>query len=546
MYSFGKPTVPTVVQGSSNNSDSFMIIVAFIALFLMVASSYATGAYFFTYEETNCNKIENYFDCKMNGKCEWNVDDEECEYYTDNDTDTDTDTDTDNDTGVPYQIPLSADDDFCASWGQIHQDVPGCGRVCSSKSKRGVKTIDKSDFVFWDSEVTHSSKCIDSKIDKIWEVQGGGFRKLADGYTLSNYPVGTPVKCAKNDLVGNSKAVYRVMDENGTLRHYPDPEIASSWDSEWQNHKIIEDCKGFTLDQDFAKKEEVKGQEVLDNPPCKREPGDTSPCIKWYYFDPPNAAANAESVITYHCTINGEIPYTEDYDTKSETCNSKTSQTDCEGVPQHEITDSEGNKSTVKSCTWEWENKCERHPLLTTEYVNVGRCVKRTDTGYNEKQLYCDPLLTEDECLNNTIYTEKDGNWPSSDTCKWQTNSDINVEEYCKEKVKDIDFNKKLYCSMSYIGFGDEPQRSVCKWREDDQETTESSTTESSTTESSSSTNENTYTSVYQTPALDPDYICQNAPDGYVGHPGTCANAYGGDEARCKANEQCEWVERTN
>ena len=90
----------------------------------------------------------------------------------------------------PYQIPLSTDD-YCNDWGKIHQDVPGCGRICSSEDKRGMKTADDDNFVLWSRDADISSECITaSEIDKIWEVQSGSSsnRKLADGYTLSNYP----------------------------------------------------------------------------------------------------------------------------------------------------------------------------------------------------------------------------------------------------------------------------------------------------------------------------------------------------------------------
>jgi len=44
---------------------------------------------------------------------------------------------------VPYQIPLASStttgDWWCSHAGGIHQDVPGCGRVCSDMTHRGVK-----------------------------------------------------------------------------------------------------------------------------------------------------------------------------------------------------------------------------------------------------------------------------------------------------------------------------------------------------------------------------------------------------------------------
>ena len=124
-----------------------------------------------------------------------------------------------------------------------------------------MKTADDNNFVLWSRDADISSECITaSKIDKIWEVQSGSSsnnRKLADGYTLSNYPTGTSVKCDKNDLNGEadgvSDSVYRVS-ETGTLRHYPSGDIAGSWDSNWEQWKTIGDCEGLTLGDDMAMK----------------------------------------------------------------------------------------------------------------------------------------------------------------------------------------------------------------------------------------------------------------------------------------------------
>ena len=254
MYAFSKP----IINQGSNNSTEIVIIVLFMCLVSLIVST-GVGIYFYTREETKCDKIEDSYDCKRNEKCKWNDDDSECEYDTDSDTDTGTDTDTDtddSDTGVPYQISLSTDDNYCSDWGAIHQQVPGCGRICSSEEKRGIKTTDSSNWVVWGSEAGISSDCITaSKIDKIWEVQSGSStnRKLADGYTLSNYPAGTSVKCGKNDLRSDNTSVYRVS-ENGKLRHYPNPTIAASWDSNWAESKTIGDCEGLTLGDDLESK----------------------------------------------------------------------------------------------------------------------------------------------------------------------------------------------------------------------------------------------------------------------------------------------------
>ena len=45
--------------------------------------------------------------------------------------------------------------------------------------------------------------------------------------------------------------MYRVS-ETGTLRHYPNGDIATSWDPHWGSSKTIGDCKGLTLGDDMA------------------------------------------------------------------------------------------------------------------------------------------------------------------------------------------------------------------------------------------------------------------------------------------------------
>ena len=64
---------------------------------------------------------------------------------------------------------------------------------------------------------------------------------------------GTPVQCSVNDLRGSAGSVYRSM-EDGTFSHYPNPEIASSWDPNWSENIIQVDCKGFTKGEDLKKK----------------------------------------------------------------------------------------------------------------------------------------------------------------------------------------------------------------------------------------------------------------------------------------------------
>tara|TARA_R110000822_G_scaffold133156_1_gene270451 strand:- start:2620 stop:2952 length:333 start_codon:yes stop_codon:yes gene_type:complete len=67
-------------------------------------------------------------------------------------------------------------------------------------------------------------------------------------------PVGTPIQCNANDVgSGVNAAVYRYM--GGTeLRHYPNPPIATSWDSDWGSTFKKIDCAGLTQGAAMAAK----------------------------------------------------------------------------------------------------------------------------------------------------------------------------------------------------------------------------------------------------------------------------------------------------
>ena len=69
-----------------------------------------------------------------------------------------------------------------------------------------------------------------------------------------NVTVGEPVQCTAND-VGNgvNAAVYRV-EENGVLRWYPNPSIASSWDPDWSTTFKKINCTGLTAGDQLAAK----------------------------------------------------------------------------------------------------------------------------------------------------------------------------------------------------------------------------------------------------------------------------------------------------
>ena len=98
---------------------------------------------------------------------------------------------------------------------------------------------------------------IASSWDPDW---GSTFKKidcdgLTEGEKLSyNATVGDPVQCTANDVgSGANAAVYRV-EADKVLRHYPNPPIATSWDSDWGTTFKKIDCAGFTQGAAMATK----------------------------------------------------------------------------------------------------------------------------------------------------------------------------------------------------------------------------------------------------------------------------------------------------
>ena len=78
---------------------------------------------------------------------------------------------------------------------------------------------------------------------------------LTEGEKMSyNATVGDPVQCTANDVgSGANSAVYRV-EADKVLRHYPNPPIATSWDSDWGTTFKKIDCAGFTQGAAMAAK----------------------------------------------------------------------------------------------------------------------------------------------------------------------------------------------------------------------------------------------------------------------------------------------------
>ena len=73
-------------------------------------------------------------------------------------------------TSIPHQIELSsAADGWCTnSVTAVHQDVPGCGRICSDPVNKGSK--DKGTWGPWE---TTTVDCPGAKLDDIWKLENG-------------------------------------------------------------------------------------------------------------------------------------------------------------------------------------------------------------------------------------------------------------------------------------------------------------------------------------------------------------------------------------
>jgi len=157
-------------------------------------------------------------------------------------------TSTEQDYAIPHQISLGTDG-WCTDWGSVHQDVPGCGRICSSATNVESKT-DGTSGPWADTTIA----CTGAKLDEIWEKQDDGTRKLADGYITSKLKDGISVQCTTNDLRGSEGSVYRV-NSDGILEYYPSPSIAETWNPDWNvNITQIPDCAGFTKGEDLEMK----------------------------------------------------------------------------------------------------------------------------------------------------------------------------------------------------------------------------------------------------------------------------------------------------
>ena len=79
---------------------------------------------------------------------------------------------------VPHQIILSGffsskyKDDWCKQGPAVHQDVPGCGRICSNNTHAWRKDKDYGKKKSW-SEYPGSVDCPAAKLDEVWQKKPG-------------------------------------------------------------------------------------------------------------------------------------------------------------------------------------------------------------------------------------------------------------------------------------------------------------------------------------------------------------------------------------
>jgi hypothetical protein len=71
---------------------------------------------------------------------------------------------------IPNQISLGTADGWCGHANAVHQDVPGCGRICSDPSNVGRK--DKNTWGSWD-KYPGSVECTAAKLDEVYQYLNG-------------------------------------------------------------------------------------------------------------------------------------------------------------------------------------------------------------------------------------------------------------------------------------------------------------------------------------------------------------------------------------
>jgi len=104
-------------------------------------------------------------------------------------------------TEIPHQIASGADGWCVADGKTVHQDVPGCGRICSSWEYIGSKN--KGSWGLWGGN-QNGIDCPAAKLDQVWKLTGGS----TSGRPNRELAVGKVSESGAMDLTGGFKWYY--------------------------------------------------------------------------------------------------------------------------------------------------------------------------------------------------------------------------------------------------------------------------------------------------------------------------------------------------
>jgi len=147
-------------------------------------------------------------------------------------------TSTSNTYTIPHQIELGADG-WCWALAHVHQDVPGCGRICSSWEYVGSKQDDT-----WGPWADTTITCNGAKLDEFWEVQDDGTRKLADGYITSKWPEGTLYYGGDSNLGRDGRNACNMTDDDKKYACDNDTELVGIGSGHTCGHKFYNTDQG--------------------------------------------------------------------------------------------------------------------------------------------------------------------------------------------------------------------------------------------------------------------------------------------------------------
>ena len=148
-------------------------------------------------------------------------------------------TSTSNTYTIPHQID-SGMDGWCWSDGiTVHQDVPGCGRICSSAINVGSKEEGT-----WGPWADTNIACNGAKLDEIWEVQDDGTRKLADGYITSKWPEGILYYGGDSNLGRDGRNACNMTDDDKKYACDNDTELVGIGSGHTCGHKFYNTDQG--------------------------------------------------------------------------------------------------------------------------------------------------------------------------------------------------------------------------------------------------------------------------------------------------------------